>query len=166
MAVGSQEEDKSAGPPRTRYGVICLTHGNAKVALVRSKDAEAWQFPSVLLDRDVEPLEEQLEAALDVAQQQLGVDVTEQLCSQPVIHVSLLPTVSSPPLTCSAEQAPLIVFQALGPEPRVSTKFFMAFNVPEVSLAPATPRDAAQGAAAACWRDLQVGKAACSLAAR
>lgn len=169
MAVGSRDEDKGAGGPRTRYGVICLTHGNAKVALVRSNATETWQFPSVLLDRDAEPLEEQLEAALDVAQQQLGIDVTEHLCSQPVIHVSSAKASSCrrrrccplppPPLETKAFPVPSTLSQALGPEPRVSTKFFMAFNVPEAPLAPATPMGAgaAQGAPAASWEDLQVG---------
>jgi hypothetical protein len=171
MAVGSRDEDKGAGGPRTRYGVICLTHGNAKVALVRSNATETWQFPSVLLDRDAEPLEEQLEAALDVAQQQLGIDVTEHLCSQPVIHVSSAKASSCrrrrcplppPPLETKAFPVPSTLSQALGPEPRVSTKFFMAFNVPEAPLAPATPMGAgaAQGAPAASWEDLQVGPCA------
>lgn len=121
--------DEGAGV-RTRYGVIALTAGNEKVALVRLSDTGAWQFPSVLPTREGDQLVEQLEAALSVAQQQLGLDVTEMLCSQPVIH-------------------------ALGPEPRVSTKFFMAFNVPEVPLVPADEALAAQGAQAASWEDLQ-----------
>lgn len=73
---------------RTRYGLIALTAGNSKVALVRVSDTGAWQFPSVLPARETERLEEQLEAALSVGQQQLGLDVTKHLCSQPVIHVS------------------------------------------------------------------------------
>jgi hypothetical protein len=47
--------------------------------------------------------------------------------------------------------------QALGPESRVSTKFFLAFNVPEAELAPAAGKEAGQGAQAASWEDLQVG---------
>ena len=39
----------------------------------------------------------------------------------------------------------------------MSTKFFLAFNVPEAELAPAAGKEAAQGAQAASWEDLQVG---------
>ncbi|KAI7835634.1 hypothetical protein COHA_010465 [Chlorella ohadii] len=119
------------GAVRSRYGVICLTPGHKKVALVRLADTGAWQFPSLLPSREgALELEEQLETALDVAQEQLGLDITACLCSQPVIH-------------------------ALGPEPRASTKFFMAFNVPEVPLVPAEGALGAQGAEAASWEDLQ-----------
>ena len=77
------------GAVRCRYGVICLTPGNKKVALVRLADTGAWQFPSLLPSREgALELEEQLETALDVAQEQLGLDITACLCSQPVIHVS------------------------------------------------------------------------------
>ena len=76
------------GAVRCRYGVICLTPGNKKVALVRLADTGAWQFPSLLPAREgALELEDQLEAALDVAQEQLGLDITACLCSQPVIHV-------------------------------------------------------------------------------
>ncbi|PRW32559.1 glutamate decarboxylase alpha [Chlorella sorokiniana] len=119
------------GAVRSRYGVICLTPGHKKVALVRLADTGAWQFPSLLPAREgTVELEDQLETALDVAQEQLGLDVTACLCSQPVIH-------------------------ALGPEARASTKFFMAFNVPEVTLVPAEGALGAQGAEAASWEDLQ-----------
>jgi hypothetical protein len=82
---------------RTRYGVIALTPGNTKVALVRLSDTGAWQFPSVLPGREVEPLGAQLDTALSVAKQQLGLDVTANLCSQPVIHVGA----PSPAAACS-----------------------------------------------------------------
>ena len=84
---------------RTRYGVIALTPGNTKVALVRLSDTGAWQFPSVLPGREVEPLGAQLDTALSVAKQQLGLDVTANLCSQPVIHVGPPPPPEvAPPL--------------------------------------------------------------------
>ena len=77
-----------AGAVRSRFGVICLTPGHKKVALVRLADTGAWQFPSLLPGREgALELEEQLETALDVAQEQLGLDITACLCSQPVIHV-------------------------------------------------------------------------------
>ncbi len=166
------------GAVRSRYGVICLTPGHKKVALVRLADTGAWQFPSLLPSREgALELEEQLETALDVAQEQLGLDITACLCSQPVIHVSAGQKRGSCPvgmaccgvrLVCATCQllrlaacllgdcgilaAPrhhvmcrkwmkswnvpsactFCLLQALGPEPRASTKFFMAFNVPEV----------------------------------
>lgn len=80
--------ESPAGAVRSRYGVICLTPGHKKVALVRLADTSAWQFPSLLPGREgALELEEQLETALDVAQEQLGLDITACLCSQPVIHV-------------------------------------------------------------------------------
>ncbi|PSC76435.1 choloylglycine hydrolase [Micractinium conductrix] len=150
MAVA--EEPGSSGP-RTRYGVIALKPGNKRVALVRPSTAAAagapgaaadaaradgdgapklapvvadgWQFPSVGAAARGERAE--LEAALEAAQQQLGLDVTPHLCSQPVIH-------------------------ALGPEPKQSTKFFMAFCLPEgAELAP----QEGSGVADAHWVDLQ-----------
>ena len=157
---------------RTRYGVIALTPGNTKVALVRLSDTGAWQFPSVQPGREVEPLEGQLDTVLSVAKQQLGLDVTANLCSQPVIHVGRRPRRRQPPPPLSATRCRLqqccathsllpacclCCLQALGPEPRVSTKFFLAFNVPETELAPAAGKAAAQGAQAASWEDLQVG---------
>lgn len=51
----------------------------------RARPLLAVQFPSALCEAPA--LEEQLEAALGVAQEQLGLDVAPFLCSQPVIHV-------------------------------------------------------------------------------
>ena len=89
---------------RTRYGVIALTPGNTKVALVRLSDTGAWQFPSVLPGRDEEPLGAQLDTALSVAKQQLGLDVTANLCSQPVIHVGCRRRRLQPPPPCCSLQ--------------------------------------------------------------
>lgn len=72
---------------RQRYGVIAMTPGNTKVALVRQQEDGAWQFPSLLPRREAVRLEDELEAALDAAEQQLGLDVASTMCSQPVIHV-------------------------------------------------------------------------------
>lgn len=82
-----------------RFGVLALTQGNAKVALVRHGDA--WGFPSLPLRGQAGSLEDELETALDAAQQQLGLDLTETMCSQPVIQVrdaqGLLPARPPPP---------------------------------------------------------------------
>ena len=45
------------------------------MALVRLSDTGAWQFPSVLPGRDEEPLGAQLDTALSVAKQQLGLEL-------------------------------------------------------------------------------------------
>jgi hypothetical protein len=57
------------------------------VALVRTEASGAWQFPSALPPQETDVLQDQLETVLDVAAKQLGIDVSDSLCSQPVIQV-------------------------------------------------------------------------------
>ena len=142
--------------------MIALTEGNAKVALARQGDA--WTFPSLRPARQAGSLEDELETALDAAEQQLGLDLTDTLCSQPVIQVCGAadaplcpccrpppPPPPPPPAACrravrprapAAAEAHCTLFaflpnQALGPGPRETTKFFVALNVPEVGCLPA-----------------------------
>lgn len=123
--MGAQDEAAGAGV-RHRYGVVALTAGHAKVAVVRPPGGGP-QFPSapVAPGAHADRLQDQLEAALEAGERQLGLDLADYLCSQPVIH-------------------------ALGPEPRASTKFFLAFNVPEQPLA-----GGEGGEGGAAWEELQ-----------
>lgn len=64
-------------------GLIALTCAH-KVAVVRGLGENAWRFP--LARQQVRGDRQQLEAALDVAKQQLGLDV-RTLCAEPTIKV-------------------------------------------------------------------------------
>lgn len=122
--MGGQDEASPVGV-RHRYGVIALTPGHSKVALVGAAAGGGPQFPSAPAPHQAatDRLQVQLETALEAGQQQLGLDLADFLCSQPVVH-------------------------ALGPEPKASTKFFLAFNVPEQPL----PGGEGQ---VATWEELQ-----------
>lgn len=83
-----QQPAAEGGPARLHCGVIALTPGCAKVALVRAPPDGGWQFPSAPLPAEAKPgLEAECGVAADVAEQRLGLDVEATLCSQPVITV-------------------------------------------------------------------------------
>ncbi|KAL4421666.1 hypothetical protein ABPG77_001207 [Micractinium sp. CCAP 211/92] len=122
--MGAPDETAPVGT-RHRHGVIALTADHKKVAVVAPAGNGGPQFPSAPLPREAlaDRLQDQLETALEIGEKQLGLDLAEYLCSQPVIH-------------------------ALGPEPKASTKFFLAFNVPEQALSSSDEGQAA-------WEELQ-----------
>ncbi|KAL4421256.1 hypothetical protein ABPG75_010547 [Micractinium tetrahymenae] len=121
--MGAKDEAAAVGV-RHWYGIIALTPGHKKVAVMHPAGGGGPQFPSAPASRDAhaDQLQDQLETAVEVGEKHLGLDLADYLCSQPVIH-------------------------ALGPEPKASTKFFMAFNVPEESVL--------GGEARASWEELQ-----------
>lgn len=87
--MGAPDETAPVGT-RHRYGVIALTADHKKVAVVAPAGNGGPQFPSAPLPREAlaDRLQDQLETALEVGEKQLGLDLAEYLCSQPVIHVS------------------------------------------------------------------------------
>lgn len=143
-------------------GVVLLSPGYRCVALAKYPDFEGWQFPSQPTRPGVPP--EHL--AVELAAEQLGLEVQDTLCRDPVLHVSLRVgrrtaralCVPPPPLARASPHTTPIrpplrrashrtsaslsklhppscpLAQALGPLPGQSTKFLLAFEVPEGDL--------------------------------
>jgi hypothetical protein len=158
-----------ADTTRQAFGLVCLTPDFAKVALVRDAGTGAWKLPSAIGEKWRDAKARQ--ALLDLAKQQLGLYIKAHLCAQPIIQVRAcgqapLPPILSLPLAaaarfCSRPLHPINIctLKVLCPEhpdteAQVSTKFFLALNVPEVPLVPGDSRLAAH---AASWEDLKVG---------
>ncbi len=89
VGMGAPNEPAAVGT-RHRYGVIALTADHKKVAVVAPAGGGGPQFPSAPLPREAlaDRLQNQLETALEVGEKQLGLDLADFLCSQPVVHVS------------------------------------------------------------------------------